>query len=126
MPYSINSPASVPFLDAQRMHHSTSKLPSTTSKASDLSSKAKEFEAILLGQWLQGSATAFGSVPGGDEEEDAGAEQMKGFAFQHLASGLAEKGGVGIAKIVEKALTGNEYGAPSSGQPLPDRSAPSL
>ena len=126
MPFSINSPASVPSFEAQIVQGSSPKLPGTNSKASDLSSKAKEFEAILLGQWLQGSATAFGSVPGGNEEEDAAAEQMKGFAFQHLASGLAEKGGVGIAKIVEKALTGDEHGASSSEHPLPDRSAPSL
>lgn len=66
--------------------------------------KAKEFESILLGQWLQGAETTFGSVPGGEDDQDAGDEQMKSFAVQQLAKAFSDAGGIGIASIVAKAL----------------------
>ena len=72
--------------------------------AAEVLPKAKEFESILLGQWLQGAETSFGSVPGGDDDQDAGDEQMKGFGVQQLAKALSDAGGVGIAKIVAGAL----------------------
>jgi len=31
---------------------------------------AKEFESILLGSWLQQAEKSFGSLPGGDDEDD--------------------------------------------------------
>lgn len=76
-------------------------------KSSQLIPKAKEFESILLSQWLQGAETSFGSVPGGDEDQDAGDEQMRGFAVQQLAQAFSEAGGIGIAKMVTKALLNN-------------------
>ena len=66
--------------------------------------KAKEFESILLGQWLQGAESSFGSVPGADEDRDAGDDQIKSFAVQQLAKGMSDAGGIGIANIVSKAL----------------------
>ena len=69
-----------------------------------LLSTAREFESILLGQWLQGAESSFGSVPGSDEDQDAGDDQMKGFAVQQLAKSLSESGGVGIAGLVSRAL----------------------
>ncbi len=101
-------------LAAPSIPSASTGLLSRKSKGNEISSKAVEFEAILLGQWLQSSETAFGSVPGGEEDQDAGADQLKSFAFQHLAAGLAEKGGVGIAKMVESALAIDHSGAPSA------------
>lgn len=72
-----------------------------------LSSVAKEFESVLLGQWLKDAESTFGSVPG-SEEDDAGGEQMKEFAMQHLATEITDRGGVGIAPMVEKALAKQE------------------
>ena len=69
-----------------------------------LTRTAKEFESILLGQWLQGAESSFGTVPGGEDDSDAGEEQMKGFAVQQLAKSFSDSGGVGIAKLVLKAL----------------------
>ena len=69
----------------------------------DLLPKAKEFESILLGQWLQAAESTFGSVPG--DEEDAGAEQMRSFAVQQLAKGLSNTGGIGLAPLVAEALS---------------------
>lgn len=67
-------------------------------------SKAKEFEAILLNQWLQGAETSFGAVPGGDDDQDDGDEQMKSFSVQQLAKAFSDAGGIGIADMVSKAL----------------------
>ena len=72
-----------------------------------LSSAAKEFESVLLGQWLKDAESTFGSVPG-SEEDDAGGGQMKDFAMQHLATEITNRGGVGIAPIVERALAKQE------------------
>lgn len=72
-----------------------------------LSSAAKEFESVLLGQWLKDAESTFGSVPG-SEEDDAGGEQMKEFAMQHLATEITDRGGVGIAPMVERALAKQE------------------
>ena len=68
-----------------------------------LSSAAKEFESVLLGQWLKDAESTFGSVPG-SEEDDAGGQQMKDFAMQHLATEITDRGGIGIAPMVESAL----------------------
>ncbi len=76
--------------------------------------KAKEFEAILLSQWLQGAESSFGSVPGSSEGEDAGDEQFKGFAVQQLAKNIVNAGGIGIAAIVAKALTSATSGSDQS------------
>jgi Rod binding domain-containing protein len=75
--------------------------------AGRLTSAAKEFESILLGQWLKDAESTFGSVPG-SEEEDQGADQMKEFAMQHVATEITDRGGIGIAPIVAKALAKQE------------------
>jgi Rod binding domain-containing protein len=64
---------------------------------------AKEFESVLLGQWLKDAQSSFATVPG-NEDEDAGASQTMDFATQHLAKEIAARGGVGIANLVESAL----------------------
>jgi len=75
--------------------------------AGRLASAAKEFESLLLGQWLKDAESTFGSVPGG-EEEDQGGEQMKEFAMQHMATEITNHGGIGIAPIIAKALAKQE------------------
>ncbi|HEX5284317.1 MAG TPA: hypothetical protein VFW30_09365 [Bryocella sp.] len=70
-------------------------------KAGDAS---QDFESVLLGQWLQEAEDSFGSVPGA-QDESADGSQMKAFAMQHLAQEITKSGGIGIARIVESALT---------------------
>ena len=70
----------------------------------DLAHTSKEFESILLGQWLQSAESSFGSVPEGEDESDAGEEQMKGFAVQQLAKSFSDSGGIGIARLVLNEL----------------------
>ena len=80
-----------------------------------LSSAAKEFESVLLGQWLKDAESSFGSVPG-SEEDDACGEQMKEFAMQHVATEITDRGGIGIAPMVERALAKQETSkVPKSG-----------
>jgi Rod binding domain-containing protein len=88
----------------------------TVSSTARLTSAAKEFESVLLGQWLKDAESSFGSVPG-SEEEDSGGEQMKDFAMQHVATEITNRGGIGIAPMVEKALAKQEMlEVPKSGE----------
>lgn len=93
-----------------------SPLPPATNTAR-LSSAAKEFESVLLGQWLKDAESSFGTVPG-SEEDDAGGAQMKEFAMQHVAADIAARGGIGIASMVESALAKQEtpQAAPAEGK----------
>jgi Rod binding domain-containing protein len=88
----------------------------TVGSTARLTSAAKEFESVLLGQWLKDAESSFGSVPG-SEEEDSGGEQMKEFAMQHMATEITNRGGIGIAPMVEKALAKQEMlQVPKSGE----------
>jgi Rod binding domain-containing protein len=66
---------------------------------------AKDFEAMLLGSWLQQAEQSFATVPGADDDEDAGnRDQMMSFGVQSLAQSLANSGGIGIAKMIADAM----------------------
>ncbi len=73
-----------------------------------LQSTAKDFESILLTQWLQSAETSFATVPGQEENQDSGDDQMKSFGVQQLAKAFSDAGGVGIASAVAKALAHTE------------------
>ena len=93
---------------------SESPMSNASGNTARLSSAAKEFESVLLGQWLKDAESTFGSVPG-SEEDDAGGEQMKEFAMQHMATDIADHGGIGIAPIVERALVKQDLVTQSEG-----------
>jgi Rod binding domain-containing protein len=79
----------------------------TTRSAADsakIDKGAKEFESVLVGSWLQQAEQSFGSVPGGDDSEDVGKDSMMSFGVQTLATSMANSGGIGIAKMVAKAM----------------------
>jgi Rod binding domain-containing protein len=65
---------------------------------------AKEFESVLVGTWLQQAEQSFGSVPTDDDTQDVGRDSMMSFGVQALATSMANSGGIGIAKMVSKAL----------------------
>jgi Rod binding domain-containing protein len=69
-----------------------------------VSGPAREFESILLNQWLQDAESGFGSAPGGNDESETGDDQMKGLGTQQLATFMAANGGIGIARMVDHAL----------------------
>jgi Rod binding domain-containing protein len=68
---------------------------------------AKEFEAILVGSWLQQAQQSFATVPGADDDQDAGKEQMMSLGVQTLATSMANSGGFGIGKMIAKAMHAN-------------------
>ncbi len=78
--------------------------PSTSESIKKISSASKEFESLLLGQWLQAAETSFGSVPGADDDSDAGDDQMKSFGTQQLAKAITNAGGIGLGNMISKAL----------------------
>ncbi len=87
---------------------------------------ARQFEAQLLTSVLASLEKSFGAVPGSDDS-GVGA-QYRSLATQSLASAWAEAGGVGIARILTRALlkTSREQGSPSTASPgnAPPANAP--
>ncbi len=93
--------------DASALLAGSTALPRPGSGASGpnrLAHAAVQFESVLLGQWLQSAEKSFATVPGGDQDEDPGGEQMMSFAMQQLAGSIAASGGLGIARLVQRGL----------------------
>ena len=69
---------------------------------------AKEFESMLLSNWLQQAEESMATVPGAEDDEAdvAGREQMMGLGVQSLSSAMVASGGIGIASMIAKALHG--------------------
>jgi Rod binding domain-containing protein len=66
---------------------------------------ARDFESILLSSWLQKAEASFGSVPGGDEDnDDPGKGQLQAIAMQALGGSLVASGGIGIARMIAEHL----------------------
>ena len=65
---------------------------------------SKEFEAILLGSWLQQAEQSFTTLPGSDDDKDVASDQVMSFGVQALSTSLAASGGIGIAKMLAKAM----------------------
>lgn len=66
---------------------------------------SREFEAVLVGSWLQQAEQSFATVPGADDDENAASrDQVMSFGVQSLATSLAASGGIGIGKMVAKAM----------------------
>jgi Rod binding domain-containing protein len=82
------------------------KVASPETDNAKIEKSAKDFESILLGTWLEQAEQSFGSLPGGDDEEDEdpGKEQFQGIAMQSLGSAMTAAGGIGIAKMIAKQL----------------------
>lgn len=75
----------------------------------------KDFESILLGNWLQSAEESFAKVPGGDgEDDDSGSGQFQGIAMQALAGSLTASGGIGIAKMITRSLQASPHAQPNA------------
>ena len=60
---------------------------------------------MLLSNWLQQAEQSMASVPGAEDDEDAGArDQMMSLGVQSLATSMTNSGGIGIAAMISKAL----------------------
>jgi Rod binding domain-containing protein len=73
--------------------------------AAKIDKGAKEFEAVLVGSWLQQAEASFATVPGADDDnQDVGKDSMMSLGVQTLATSLASSGGIGIGKMIAKAM----------------------
>lgn len=81
------------------------KAAKTSTEDSKIEKSAKDFEAILLGNWLQQAEETFAKVPGSDEDEqDSATSQFSQMAMQSLGTSFASSGGIGIAKMIATQL----------------------
>ena len=97
------------------------KSPGAASDDAKIEKGAKEFEAILVGSWLQQAEQSFATVPGTDDDENPGKDQMMSLGVQQLATAMAANGGLGIGKMIAKAMhhnaeLANPGSAPTLGQ----------
>ena len=67
---------------------------------------ARDFESILVGQWLEKAEKSFASLPGKDPDQDNDSthDNFQSIACQSLAQGLSKTGGFGIAAMLSKHL----------------------
>jgi Rod binding domain-containing protein len=75
---------------------------------SKIEKAARDFESILLGQWLEEAQRAFATAPGSDPDEDndvdPGHGELQSLAIQSLAKGLTKPGGIGISRMIVRQL----------------------
>lgn len=71
---------------------------------------ARDFESILLGEWLEKAEKSFATVPGADQSEntDPGHDQFQSIGCEFLSGALSKAGGIGIASVISKRLKATE------------------
>jgi len=109
----IEFPASVSTLTTQDLSQAKSaealrvlQAKSANDRLGKIDKAAKDFESILLGEWLEKAEKSFASVPGvdPDQDSDAGHDQYQSIGCQFLAEALSKAGGIGIASMISKHL----------------------
>lgn len=75
---------------------------------------AHEFEAILLNTLLKPLEHGFAALPG--KEPADGSDNYQDLSVQALASGLAARGGLGIADMIARSLLRGQSDATPSGE----------
>lgn len=87
-----------------------------TGDGDSVAKSAREFEAVLLGRWLEEAQKTFASVPGADPDKDMdpGSDNYRSLALQGVATNIANSGGIGIASMLVKYL--NRTAAPVASQ----------
>ena len=78
--------------------------------AAKIDKAARDFESILLGEWLEKAEKSFATVPGSDPSEntDPGHDQFQSIGCQFLSGALSKAGGIGIASMISKSLRATE------------------
>ncbi len=78
--------------------------------AGKIDKAARDFESILLGEWLEKAEKSFATLPGGDPSEntDPGHDQFQSIGCQFLSGALSKAGGIGIAAMISKRLKATE------------------
>jgi Rod binding domain-containing protein len=115
-PGGMNAQASVQQAKESQMLQQLSSAKAANDSAK-IDKGAQQFEAMLLSTWLQQAEQSFGTVPGADDDEDAaGRSQMMSLGVQSLSESLAASGGIGIAKMIAKAMHAQADKAENSAQ----------
>lgn len=109
----------------QQAFESASKKTDSPEK---IASAAKQFEALMIGQMLKTSREASGGgwLTDEDDQEDTTGSLVMELAEQGFSQALAERGGLGIAKMVTKNLERGEAKTPSSDSDSPSPAPPSM
>jgi Rod binding domain-containing protein len=103
---SLMSQAQSSLLESQQERMvSQLKSPQAMNGDGKIEKSAQEFESMLLTTWLQQAETSMATVPGAEDDEDAaGRDQMMSLGVHSLATSMAASGGIGIGKMIAKAL----------------------
>lgn len=107
--FSINSPSVTTqnlsqARSTQALHNLQAQ--SKNGDSAKIEKAARDFESVLLGEWLQQAEKSFASVPGGDPNQDAdpGHDQFQSIGCEFLGSALSKAGGIGIGAMISKHL----------------------
>lgn len=73
---------------------------------------AHEFEGLLLGSWLEAAEASNKALSG--SEESAGSATLGALGIHALASGIAGRGGIGLAKLLLEHLPLGEGNGPKN------------
>jgi Rod binding domain-containing protein len=122
MPLNAATLQSSSLLDSQadkllnRARSSVTDATPTSRENAKIDKAGKDFESILLGNWLQQAEQSFAKVPGGDgeDDDDSSKDQFQGIAMQALAGSLTASGGIGIARMITERLHAASQPQPSA------------
>ncbi len=83
---------------------------SKNSNAGKIEKAARDFESILLGEWLQQAEKSFATLPGAgpSENTDPGHDQFQSIGCEFLSGAISKAGGIGIASMISKRLKATE------------------
>jgi Rod binding domain-containing protein len=99
----VNVPLSLQQVQQDSLLQQT-KDPKGATTDAKIQKGSKQFEALLLGSWLQQAEHSFASVPGGDDGDDSQRDQVMSFGVQSLATFMAGSGKFGISEMVAKSM----------------------
>jgi Rod binding domain-containing protein len=104
------------------------KEPKSVTDGAKIDKGAKEFEAVLVGSWLQQAQESFATVPGADDDQDqdVGRGSMMSLGVQTLATSMANTGGIGIGTMIAKAMHAAADKANGTTEPPPTPQQPKV
>jgi len=110
------SPMTSANLDQAKSSQAARILQAPKDNLAKIDKAAKDFESILLGEWLEKAEKSFASVPGVDSSQDSdpGHDQFESIGCQFLSESLSKAGGIGIASMISKHLRAIEAAKQSS------------
>ena len=109
--FALGTPAvSIQDLSQARSAQALQVLKGQNHDAGKIDKAARDFESILLGEWLEQAEKSFATVPGSDPSEntDPGHDQFQSIGCQFLSGALSKAGGIGIAAMISKHLKATE------------------